>query len=306
MVVLSAIIHFPMVLQRTHATNEKGDYVMVNNVDLLCSEPIWTIYSYYKLGREFSRFFIVVLMSALNVVIARQLQLTKQRRRRLVRRSSPQHEQVSGLNTNSESSISTFSASTKKEESSLIRSFTEKKLTILMGTICVIFLLGNVPQIIVMILQNEAMEHNYRFQLYRHLSNTLEVLHHCLNFYVFCIASTEYTRCFLLNCLCLQNVLYRFPTIARFMARRRSSSVMVNSVGFGVPNKEYLSMESIQEEAKQWVVDPTSSPYAQAETNLKGILVTGNRESRQKKSLTIVNHRAVEVEADSENEMEIL
>lgn len=34
-----------------------------------------------------------------------------------------------------------------------------------MISICVIFLLGNVPQIVVMILQNEAMETNFNFQV---------------------------------------------------------------------------------------------------------------------------------------------
>lgn len=46
-----------------------------------------------------------------------------------------------------------------------MKSFTEKKLTVLMIVICIIFLLGNVPQIIVMILQNESMEHNFNFQV---------------------------------------------------------------------------------------------------------------------------------------------
>ncbi|CAI2357962.1 unnamed protein product [Caenorhabditis sp. 36 PRJEB53466] len=294
MLLLSFGIHLPMVLQRTLEQNENGDYVMVNNVNLLCKEPNWTIYSYYKLARECLRFCVVFLMTFFNVIIAHQLQVTKQRRRRLVRRSSPQNEGT--IDLKSEPSMSSYSM--RKEDSILMRSFTEKKLTVLMITICIIFLLGNVPQIIVMILQNEAMENNFNFQLYRHISNTLEVLNHCLNFYVFCIASSEYTRAFLLNCMCLQRFLFRFPSIASMM--------VTSSTAFGVANKEYLSMESIPEEAKQWVVDPSSSPYAQAETNLKSILVTGNKETRQKKSLTIVNHRAIEVEEDSEHEIEIL
>ena len=96
---------------------------------------------------------------------------------------------------------------------------------------------------------------------------------------------------------------------------------MVSSGGFGVANKEYLSMDSIPEEAKNWVVDPSkkltifasldyyfiiilgSSPYAHADSNLRSILVTGNREPRQKKSLTIVNHLAVEEEINSDHEV---
>lgn len=36
--------------------------------------------------------------------------------------------------------------------------------------------------------------------------------------------------------------------------------MVTSSGGFGVANKEYLSMESIPEEAKQWVVDPSMQP----------------------------------------------
>lgn len=92
---------------------------------------------------------------------------------------------------------------------------------------------------------------------------------------------------------------------------------MVSSGGFGVANREYLSMESVQEEQKKWVVDPSkqfylkkkriiitwsilgTSPYSQTDSNLRSILVTGAREPRQKKSLTIVNHCAVEEDVNS-------
>ncbi|CCD64980.1 G-protein coupled receptors family 1 profile domain-containing protein [Caenorhabditis elegans] len=297
MLALSFLIHLPMVLQRRLSVNENGEYVIKNNVELLCQEPNWSLYNYYKLIRECVRFLIVISMTIINIIIARKLQITKKRRRRLVRRSSPQNEIPNGISADSESNVNSFTM--RREDSNLIRSFTEKKLTVLMISICVIFLLGNVPQIVVMILQNEAMETNFNFQLYRHCSNTLEVLNHCLNFYVFCIASSEYTRAFLLNCNCLQNMMYRFPRIARFVSRRRSSSVMVSSGGFGVANREYLSMESVQEEQKKWVVDPSTSPYSQTDSNLRSILVTGAREPRQKKSLTIVNHCAVEEDVNS-------
>lgn len=46
-----------------------------------------------------------------------------------------------------------------------MRSFTEKKLTALMVAICLIFMIGNLPQTFVMVLQNEARETNYEFQV---------------------------------------------------------------------------------------------------------------------------------------------
>ncbi|CAI5455798.1 unnamed protein product [Caenorhabditis angaria] len=303
MLFVSAVIHFPMVFQRTMRQDENGEYSMTNNVELLCKEPNWSIYSWYKLGRECLRFFFVILMTVLNLIIARQLQLTKMRRRRLVRRNTPPKGEISEGEQEH----------VKKEESTLMKSFTEKKLTALMISICFIFILGNVPQMIVMVLQNEAMENVFGFQVYRYCSNMLEVMNHCLNFYVFCMASSEYTRAFLLNCMCLRRILLRFPSIAKFLSNRRSSSVLATSSGgFGMANKEYLSMESIGAEAREWVVDSSSSPYAQADTRLKSILVTPSgssseqqQENRQKKSLTIVNHHTDVTDLDQEDEDEI-
>lgn len=288
-------IHFPMVFQRTLKRNDDGEYVMVNNIHLLCEEPIWSIYNYYKLARECGRFFIVIVMTVINIIIAKQLKLNDERRNRLVRRSSPQNNSSNGVVTDSDASILPI---VRREESYFMRSFTEGRLTILMAVICIIFVVGNIPQIVVMILQNEAMEHNFKFQLYRHCSNTLEVLNHCLNFYVFCMASRDYTSAFVNNCVCLQRVVYKFPSCRKFVFSRRSSSVMIPAGGFGIGNREYLSMESVH------IGEPATSPFAHADPNVRGILVTANREagSRQKKSLTIVNHNAAEINIDMDHE----
>ncbi|VDK50316.1 unnamed protein product [Anisakis simplex] len=111
----------------------------------------------------------------------------------------------------------------RRESASLMRSFTEKKLTALMFSITFIFLIGNLPQIFVMVLQNEAIEGNFSFQLLRNIANALEVLNHCLNFYVFCMASSEYTRAFLLNCFFASRFLSMIPACARFIYTTKPS-----------------------------------------------------------------------------------
>ncbi|UMM43370.1 hypothetical protein L5515_018886 [Caenorhabditis briggsae] len=295
---VSFCIHLPMALQRTMRRNDSGEYVMVNNIEILCQEPYWSIYNYYKLARECVRVAIVIIMTALNVVIAKRLKQNDERRNRLVRRSSPQNNSSSGMVTDSDASLP---PAVRREESYFLRSFTEGRLTILMAVICFIFVVGNIPQIVVMILQNEAMEHNFKFQLYRHCSNTLEVLNHCLNFYVFCVASREYTRAFVNNCVCLQRVVYKFPFCRKIVFSRRSSSVMVPAGGFGIGNRDYLSMESFHDPNN--VGENAASPFVHADPNVRGILVTANRETgtRQKKSLTIVNHNATDGEGPSSN-----
>ncbi|KAK6034447.1 hypothetical protein COOONC_28049 [Cooperia oncophora] len=234
--------------------------------------------------RECLRFFFVTLMTFLNVVIARKLQLNKIRRRRLVRRSQPSdpnspEKPMINCNNSPDSSFSSI-----RRESNLVRSFSEKKLTVLMVVICVIFILGNLPQMLVMVLQNEAMDNLYGFQLYRNIANLLEVVNHCLNFYVFCMASSEYTRAFLLHCVCLRNVLLRFPPFADFLAARRSGSmVSCNMSAIGMRNKDFCSGEYLAENntsLKYTATDSNGMKESQTlnemtETRLKGILITG-------------------------------
>ncbi|VDM63282.1 unnamed protein product [Angiostrongylus costaricensis] len=223
MVAVAAFLHLPMMLQNSLKKNDDGTYQITNNVDLLCREPHWTVFNYYKMTRECLRFFIVTFMSFLNVIIARKLHLNKMRRRRLVRRpmpfdmNSPDHKMMNQCCSNDSTT------SRKRRGSNLVRSFSEKKLTVLMVAICVIFILGNIPQMLVMILQNEAMDNLYGFQLYRNIANLLEVVNHCLNFYVFCMASSEYTRAFLLHCVCLTSIMLRFSRVVNCPASGGSS-----------------------------------------------------------------------------------
>ncbi|PAV57712.1 hypothetical protein WR25_23322, partial [Diploscapter pachys] len=259
MLFCSTLLHLPMVLQTKLKSYPNGAYMPANNIDMLCREPHWTIFKYYKMGRECLRFCCVIIMTVLNVVIARRLQITKINRRRLVKRSCASDVALNLLqapngvpsrkpsNTSPEPNMggTAQSPSSKREYTHLIKSFAEKKLTVLMISICIIFILGNVPQMLVMVLQNESMETVFGFQLYRNIANLLEVMNHCLNFYVFCMASKEYTRAFLLNCLCLRNILLRYPSIAEFINTRRVSSMFTtNSVS--MHNRDLLSLESIQ------------------------------------------------------------
>ncbi|XGW33354.1 hypothetical protein V3C99_017640 [Haemonchus contortus] len=300
---LAAVLHLPMMLQNSIKLSDDGSYHMANNIELLCREPHWTVFNYYKMIRECLRFFFVTLMTFLNVVIARKLQLNKIRRRRLVRRSQPcdansPEKLMINSNFSPDSSVSSI-----RRESNLVRSFSEKKLTVLMVVICVIFILGNLPQMLVMVLQNEAMDNLYGFQLYRNIANLLEVVNHCLNFYVFCMASSEYTRAFLLNCICLRSVLWRFPRVADFLASRRSGSmVSCNMSAIGLQNRDFCSGESLADNNLPTKYSPTDSNGTRecqtigemCETRMKGILVTGDRPGgRQKKCLTIINHLTV-------------
>ncbi|TMS35204.1 hypothetical protein L596_002655 [Steinernema carpocapsae] len=153
----------------------------------------------------------------MNVTITRHLQVQKKNRRQMVLRN----------NVVSSSAVNPTSPAREKQsrrDTSLLRSFTEKKLTALMISICFIYAIGNLPQIGVMVLQSETTEEMFGFQVYRHVANTLEVMNHCINFFIFCMASSEYTRAFLFNCQCLQRVFVKIPLCEGFFRRHRMNS----------------------------------------------------------------------------------
>uniref|UniRef100_A0A914R1C5 G-protein coupled receptors family 1 profile domain-containing protein n=1 Tax=Panagrolaimus davidi TaxID=227884 RepID=A0A914R1C5_9BILA len=194
-----------MVLQITAKPGPDGTVIKGNNQQLLCKEPYWTIYSYYGFIRESIRFINVFVLVALNIFIAKFLQIAKKNRRLLTKRSI----------------TSDPDAINKNDKNSLMRSFTEKRLTALMVAICAIYMIGNFPQIVVMVFQNESTEAMYSFQLFRHIANTLEVLNHCLNFFIFCLASSEYTRAFLNSCPLLRDIIRQLPFCVTFLNSRR-------------------------------------------------------------------------------------
>ncbi|KAH7730248.1 Protein C17H11.1 [Aphelenchoides avenae] len=215
--IASILIHCPMVLQNTAKRSPSGRIIKGNNQKLLCNEPWWTIFNYYKMFRELLRFFCVALLISLNIIIAKNLQVAKKNRRLLIKRNSTPEGAEYLVSTPTKEKA-------KRDISGVMRSFTEKKLTALMIAICLIYAIGNIPQMVVMVVQNEALESMYSFQLFRNCANTLEVLNHCLNFFIFCMASSEYSRAFLLNCLCLRRILLRIPACAAFIHARRLNS----------------------------------------------------------------------------------
>ncbi|KAK0395496.1 hypothetical protein QR680_001308 [Steinernema hermaphroditum] len=209
---LALLLHSPIALQNTIKVNSDGTFHKGNNQELLCQDPYWSIFNYYKMIREAIRFLCVMSMVVMNAVITRQLQRQKKNRRQMV------------LRNNVVSATQPTSPARDKQsrrDTSLLRSFTEKKLTALMISICLIYVIGNLPQTVVMVLQSETTEELFGFQVYRNIANTLEVLNHCMNFFIFCMASSEYTRAFLFNCLCLQRILGKTPFCENFFRRQR-------------------------------------------------------------------------------------
>jgi hypothetical protein len=130
--VASILLHCPMTLQNAPKLNPKtGRLVKGNNQQLLCREPAWTLFNYYKMGREFFRFFCVVLLISMNVVIAKSLQMAKKNRRLLIKRASTvdvsgvcEVEKSQKVSVAEMGSRSSKGSGARRDFNSLMRSFT--------------------------------------------------------------------------------------------------------------------------------------------------------------------------------------
>ena len=100
--------------------------------------------------------------------------------------------------------------------------------------------MGNLPTAINMIVfSHQQWRHNLLYQIFRGIANTMEVLNHCLNFYVFCMASSEYSRAFLYTCTairgkcCASHAMRRCSSLDDSPMRRQQSSAAVANAGRG-------------------------------------------------------------------------
>lgn len=213
----SSLLHIPMLFEKIPQCSREECTVRDNR------HFTPTLLRVSKLTREFvCRVFPVLLLAILNAIIVRTLQRLKQRRRQMtlkfntLNNLAPRH---SSIETSQEISRH------KKRSNSYLGSFTEKRLTTMMMAITVIYVIGNVPQSISMILNDDTRGEDFVYQLFRAFANSMEICHHCLNFYIFCLTSRDYSKSFLRNCSYVKRFLVR-----SFGVRRTSIDIETASV----------------------------------------------------------------------------
>lgn len=142
----------------------------------------WKYYKkHYNWTREaLCRMIPVVFLAVLNFVLVMRVHEIRKRRNLLKLRQSNLNE------------LQTARPS--------INSFTEKRITTMMIGITFIYVIGNIPQAISMILTNESNKNDFNYQIFRSFANIMEIGNHCLNFYIFCLTSQDYLKTFVRRC----------------------------------------------------------------------------------------------------------
>ncbi|XP_035220669.1 probable G-protein coupled receptor AH9.1 [Stegodyphus dumicola] len=78
----------------------------------------------------------------------------------------------------------------------------EQRLIILLAGIVILFFITMTPAAILTILNSDDKEFNFGFQLFRAIANVLELSNYAMNFYVYCMCSSEIRRTFIALATC--------------------------------------------------------------------------------------------------------
>ncbi|XP_055951159.1 probable G-protein coupled receptor AH9.1 isoform X2 [Argiope bruennichi] len=78
----------------------------------------------------------------------------------------------------------------------------EQRLIILLAGIVILFFISMTPAAVLTILNSDDKEFHFGFQLFRAFANTLELANYAMNFYVYCMCSSEIRRTFVALVTC--------------------------------------------------------------------------------------------------------
>lgn len=235
---LSAILlNVPMCFYKcvSPVQNMNATYYSVQLNTNVVEHSGWKIYLWTK--EIVTRLGPALLLAVLNTVIIRRfLRLVKKRQQRrqaqkVARRpaSAPSSVTSSAQDSNSgpQTAMMPLSASnliaTSQSSSSSFRE--ERRLVMLLGSIVVMFFVAMTPAAFVSLFNADEFDKDFGFQLFRAFANDMEFLNYAMNFYVYCLCSSEIRRTFV-QILCCNKLLPQEPMI--------STQQQQNLVGMGI------------------------------------------------------------------------
>ncbi|XP_013777853.1 probable G-protein coupled receptor B0563.6 [Limulus polyphemus] len=153
-----------------------------------------TGFRFYLLVKEIIvRIGPVILLAIMNTAIIVTFRKTVRKRRELLNSSNSNYSQ--------------------KESTRKFRE--ERRLVVLLGGIVILFFVCMTPAAILTLLNSDHRELDFGFQLFRAIANVLELANFAMNFYVYCLCSTEIRRTFLRLFGCIRTQLPEQSYVSR-------------------------------------------------------------------------------------------
>lgn len=169
----AALLYVPIAFQKSpvavwNAEFNRTQYVPCDNVSV-SRHPAFKVYLLVK--EVLVRIGPVLVVAVLNTTIILTFRRLMRRRQQLMN------------NSRSDSSSSKFQE--------------EQRLVILLAAIVIMFCVCMTPAAVLTVLISDDKELNYGFQLFRAIANDMEMANFAMNFYVYCLCSSEIRGTFL-------------------------------------------------------------------------------------------------------------
>lgn len=177
------VLYIPVCFQKVPVavpfTNET-QYIACDNPPVV-SHPIFK--GYLMVKEVIVRLGPVFLLAILNTTIIITFRKTLKKRRDLLKMSS-------------------LGSSHQQQRDSGKKYREEQRLIILLAGIVILFFISMTPAAVLTILNSDDKEFNFGFQLFRAIANVLELSNYGMNFYVYCMCSSEIRRTFIALVTC--------------------------------------------------------------------------------------------------------
>lgn len=171
----SITLYVPMCWEKT-VISTQGNSAFLIKPNLFITTSSW--YVAYKWSRECAVKVLPVLLLAY-FTVHMIVEFNRVRKRRSLILSSKK------INANNELGLSS-----KGQRD-------ERRLTVLLASIALMFFTCSTPAAVNLILINQSMNNYVPYQIFRAAANILEITNHSVNFYVFCFCSSDYRTEFL-------------------------------------------------------------------------------------------------------------
>lgn len=169
---IAFILYVPVCFQKTPVEVDGGEFVACDNLEV----TEHAAFRAYLLVKEVVvRLGPVVLLAVLNAAIIVTFRRTIQKRRDMVGHHGKKYRE-------------------------------ERRLIVLLAGIVILFFVSVTPAAVLTLLNSDDKEYHFGFQLFRAFANTLELSNYAMNFYVYCMCSSEIRRTFVALVTCSKPV----------------------------------------------------------------------------------------------------
>lgn len=182
------LLYIPVCFQKKPVSipfTKKAQFIACDNLPVVSN----TFFKVYLLIKEIIvRLGPVVLLAVLNTTIIVTFRKTLKKRREML-------------------NMPTMNPGNPPQRETNKKYREEQRLIILLAGIVLLFFITMTPAAILTLLNSDDKEFNFGFQLFRAIANVLELANYAMNFYVYCMCSSEIRRTFVALATCTKPTL---------------------------------------------------------------------------------------------------